>query len=101
MGLNLPDAPDDVSGIVAWVLGAMAAVLGTLSKIIHTMYRQEQSSNAKAIKDLETRLVSADAKIAASDRKHEECLEDRHRLSLEIATANARIASLEEKTAGQ
>lgn len=80
---------DSASELLNWILGGFSSLLAVLSKVIHGMYQQEQKRNAEAIKDLQDRL-------AESDRKHEQCEEDRGSLSIKSAILEERIAAIED-----
>lgn len=80
---------DSVSELWNWVLGSFSIIVGCMAGVINKMYKQEQKTNAKAIKDLEARLE-------ASDKKHQECEESREQLAIGSARLEERIAAIEE-----
>ena len=65
-----------------------AAVMTTLLGAVGTLYKKVEGQNAKAIADLEKR-------VETSDKKHDECLEDRDKLRIEVAMLGLKVAALE------
>lgn len=80
---------DSVSELWNWILGSFGVIVSFMVGVINKMYKQEQKTNAKSIKDLEARLE-------ASDKKHRECEESREQLAIGSARLEERIAALEE-----
>lgn len=87
MQLPIPDItpPTDISpgGLINWLLGAMCAIIVFLWKL-------NEGKNAKAIENLDARLV-------ASDAKHLECENDRNKQAQELAVMTERLNQLEKQ----
>lgn len=80
---------DSVSELWNWILGSFSVTVAFMTGVISKMYKQEQKTNAKSIKDLEARLE-------ASDKKHQECEESREQLAIKSARLEERISAIEE-----
>ena len=80
-----------VEHINGWVLTGVGSVILSLAAAVSTLFKMNESKSLAAIKNLETRLDE-------SDRKHEECLEDRIKLAEEIAVLKERIARVADTT---
>jgi hypothetical protein len=72
-------------------------MLLTLCGIIVALWKMNESKNAKAITDLDTRLMASDARLIASDARHSECERDRHEQAKELAVMKERMNQFEKK----
>jgi septal ring factor EnvC (AmiA/AmiB activator) len=84
---------DDGGGISGWIVAAGAAVYGTLTTALAAMFKISETKSQKAIETLELRLKNYENKIEESDRKHEDCLEDRVQLRESIARLEGKLAA--------
>lgn len=85
-------AMDDTgAGLLNWVLAAFGTVVSVLAGVISMFYRNEKTSNATAIADLQK-------KLAESDQKHDECQKSREDLSRQCAVLAERMTHLERQS---
>jgi hypothetical protein len=86
-GETVPDisSPADISpgGIVSWLLGILCAIIAFL-------WRLNENKNGKAIDDL-------DARLKASDAKHDDCEKDRGELGKALAVVSERLKHVENQ----
>lgn len=84
--------PVDLSpgGLVSWMLL-------TLCGIIVALWKMNESKNAKAITDLDARLMASDVRLVVSDAKQAECEKDRHEQAKELAVMKERMNQFEKK----
>lgn len=83
----MSDAPD--SDFVTWVLAGIATVVGTLSATVGWLWKANETKNAKRIDQLEQNL-------AESNKKHDECMDDRNTIREECAVMRVRLEMLEK-----
>ncbi|TWU22470.1 hypothetical protein Pla52o_35260 [Novipirellula galeiformis] len=91
-----------------WVIAGVSTVVATLASAVAGLFKLNESKNAEAIKRLEDHVGKQESKLEAqetrlieSDRKHDECQQDRIKLSTEVGLIRERLASVErDATAG-
>lgn len=94
--------------LTGWIIGAIGTAFGTMGAAVATLFRMNESKNAKAIEVLEKRLAAesealkieiakANARAEISDQKHDECLQDREELRIQIAKLSGLVDSMKQQ----
>ena len=63
-----------------------------LTTAVAALFKINESKSALAVKSLEIRLEGYASRLDDSDKKHQECLEDRIELSKQIARLEGRLS---------
>ena len=80
-----------------WIVAGIVTIIATLAGAVKLLFSMREGDNAKHIEKLESRLNIAEQRLLDSDRKHDECNEDRMRLSIKVAEFEAKLTILERK----
>lgn len=80
----------DISG--GWIAAGVTTLLASMATAVATLFKISESKSALAVKSLEIRLESYSLRLDESDKKHQECLEDRIDLSKQIARLEGRLS---------
>lgn len=83
----------DDGGISGWIVAAGAAVYGTLTTALAAVFKISETKSQKAIEALEVRIGSYEKRLEDSDRKHEECLNDRSNLREAVARLEGKLSA--------
>lgn len=75
-----------------WIAAGVGAIIATLSSAIAALFKLNETKSAIAVKSLEVRLEGYAHRLDDSDKKHQECLEDRIELSNQIARLEGRLS---------
>lgn len=75
-----------------WIAAGVGAIVATLSSAVAALFKMNESKSALAVKSLEGRLEGYAHRLDDSDKKHQECLEDRIELSKQIARLEGRLS---------
>jgi hypothetical protein len=84
--------PDD-SSWTGWIIGSLIAVISTLAGLVTMFWKMNESKNSEAIATLSTRLQE-------SEKRHDECREDRERINAECAGLRCRVEVIEQRIIG-
>ena len=105
--MSQPSMTTEDINLTGWIVGAIGTAFGTLSATVATLFKLNESKNAKAIQALEQRLASESADLKAeitraneraevSDQKHDDCLRDREELRVEMAMLKGSVEALKQ-----
>lgn len=83
----MSDTPD--GSIITWVLAGVATLIGGLATTVTALWKVNETRNAKRIDQLEQNL-------AESNKKHDECMDDRNTLREECVEMRVRLEMLEQ-----
>lgn len=90
-------------GLMGWVLAGLASIVATLSTVIATLFKLNQTNiqlaHTREIESLSMRLAQIEAKNQELLNKADECITDREKLRVELATIKTRLELIENKTA--
>ena len=75
-----------------WIVAGVLGIVSSLAGAVATLFKINESKSALAVKSLEVRLEGYATRLDDSDRKHQECLEDRIELSKQIARLEGRLS---------
>lgn len=75
-----------------WIAAGVTTLIASLATAVATLFKINESKSALAVKSLELRLEGYAQRLDDSDRKHQECLEDRIELSRQIARLEGRLS---------
>lgn len=76
---------------LGWIVAGVAAVYATLTTAIATLFKMNESRSAKSIEKLESDVKSMQVRLDESDKKHEDCLEDRNNLNVKLARVEEQL----------
>jgi septal ring factor EnvC (AmiA/AmiB activator) len=68
-----------------WYFAGASTVIATLASVVAFLFKLLESKNSESIKTLEQQIVNQEKRLIESDRKHDECQEDRIRLGQEVS----------------
>lgn len=74
----------DFEALLKWVLTGIAALLGSAATVIVSLWKRDESRNAREITNLQTKLDEC-------EKKHEEANTKILALSVEVASLKARV----------
>jgi len=104
MSDNMPNQLPD--NFVSWVITGVGAMIGTLVATVTTLWRLNESKNAKAIEEQSRQLVSLETQMkmvkdhaAICEAARIECLEDRAKLAMKCEIFEDRLLKLENGSA--
>jgi len=102
MSDNMPNQLPD--NFVSWVITGVGAMIGTLVATVTTLWRLNESKNAKAIEQQARHLVSIETQMKLVKDHAEvceaariECLEDRAKLAVRCELFEKRLTQLEHE----
>lgn len=75
-----------------WIAAGVGVILTTLSSAVAALFKINETKSALAVKSLEVRLEGYAKRLDESDKKHQECLEDRIDLSKQLARLEGRLS---------
>ena len=81
------------SGFFGWIVAGVASVFTALTTALAAVFKISETKSAKAIETLEVRLALYEKRLEESDRKHEECLNDRSNLRESVARLEGKLAA--------
>ena len=97
---QLPD------NFVSWVITGVGAMIGTLVATVTTLWRLNESKNAKAIEEQSRHLIALETQMSlvrshaeVCEQSRIECLEDRARLAMKCQMFEDRLLKLENGSA--
>ena len=82
----------DPQSYTSWIIAGVSAVVTGLTTAVAALFKINESKSALAVKSLEIRLEGYASRLDDSDKKHQECLEDRIELSKQIARLEGRLS---------
>jgi hypothetical protein len=104
MSDNMPNQLPD--NFVSWVITGVGAMIGTLVATVTTLWRLNESKNAKAIEEqarhliaLETQMSLVRSHAEVCEQARIECLEDRAKLATKCEIFEGRLLKLENGSA--
>jgi len=74
-----------------WFFAGVSTVIASLASVVAFLFKMNESKNTAAITALQTRLDQQEKKLNDSDIKHEECQQDREKLSIQVATLTGKL----------
>ena len=75
-----------------WIVAGILGIVTTLAGAVATLFKLNETKSTLAVKSLEVRLEGYAMRLDESDKKHQECLEDRIELSKQIARLEGRLS---------
>jgi len=76
-----------------WFVAGVSTVVATLASTVAFLFRSNEAKNTVAIEKLDKQVELLESRVVESDRKHDECQEDRVKLSVEVAIIREHLAS--------
>ena len=76
-----------------WIVAGASTVIATLASAVAFLFRNNEAKNTASIAKLENQVELLECKVVESDRKHDECQQDRVRLSVEVAIIREHLAN--------
>lgn len=80
-----------------WIVAGAATVYGTLTTAVATLFKINESRQAKSIEKLEISVTCLQCRLDESDKKHEECLNDRNDLKVTLARVEEQLKHIVQK----
>jgi hypothetical protein len=78
-----------------WFVAGVATVIGTLASAVAFLFKLNESKNAGAILALTHQVELQQKQIDASEKRHDECQDDRRKLATEVAVIREHVKILE------
>ena len=75
-----------------WIVAGILGIVSSLAGAVATLFKMNETKSTLAVKTLELRIEGYAVRLDDSDRKHQECLEDRIELSKQIARLEGRLS---------
>ena len=83
-----------------WYVAGVTTALGVLASVIAVLFKLLESKNMDRIVDLKAQVVNVEARLEASDKRHDECQIDRASLATKVALIEdelRRVAGLQQQ----
>jgi len=78
-----------------WFVAGVMAVISTLASSVAFLFKLNETKNAAAITALTHQVDLQQKQIDASERRHDECQDDRRKLATEVAVIREHVKILE------
>ena len=76
----------------SWYIAGASTIIASLASAVAFLFKLLESKNTESIASLEQKLLMQDERLIESDRKHDECQQDRMKLSQEVAIIREHLA---------
>lgn len=74
-----------------WIVAGVAAVYGTLTTAVAGLFKINETRSAKAIEKLEESVTCMQCRLDESEKKHEDCLNDRNEIRVTLARVEEQL----------
>lgn len=84
-------------GIIGWVLAGIMSMATALASTVAYLYRAIEGKNSQAIETVKHEVACMRLELDKCESKHDECLKDREKINVELATLRGEMNAVKSQ----
>ena len=84
-------------GITGWILAGIMSMTTALASTVAYLYRAIENKNSQAIESVKEEITAMRVELSKYEGKHDECMKDREKINVELATLRGEMNAVKSQ----